>query len=93
MMRASTKLSAFGGTLTVLSFISVVFFPWPLTAVLVIASSLSVPLLPLAVGMFFDTLYYTPQATSLPLAALLGALATCAAFFVRSRLRASSIKG
>ena len=93
MMRASTKLSTFGVTLTFLVFISVVLFPWPLTAILVLASSLSVPLLPLAIGIFADTLYYTPRVSALPLATLFGAFTTVAAFFVRSRLRASSIGG
>jgi len=92
-MRASTKLSTFGGLLVLLAFISVIFFPWPLTALLVLASSLSIPLLPLAAGLFADTLYYTPHATALPFATILGAVATGAAFFVRSRLRASSMGG
>jgi hypothetical protein len=79
------------GTLTFLAFISVILFPWPLTAVLVLVSSLSVPLLPFAIGIFADTIYYAPQTATLPLATILGALTTFVAFFVRSRLRASSI--
>ena len=91
-MHTSTKLSTLGGILTVFSFISVLFFPWPLTTLLVLASSLSVPLLPLAAGIFADTLYYSSQTTVIPLFTLFGALATVAAFFVRSRLRASSMR-
>ena len=93
MMHASTKLSTFGGLLVLLVFLSVIFFPWPLTALLVLASSLYLPLLPLAIGLFADTLYYTPRAAALPFATILGAVATSAAFFVRRRLRASSIGG
>ena len=78
--------------LTFLTFISVILFPWPLTALLALACSISVPLLPLAAGIFADTLYYTPQAHLLPLFSLFGALATAVAFFVRSRLETSSIR-
>ena len=79
------------GMITFLSFISVILVPWPLTALLVLASSISIPLLPLAVGIFADTLYYTPQMHTLPFATLFGVLATVIALFVRSRLRASSM--
>ena len=73
------------GFLTFLVFISVIFFPWPLTAVLSLASSF---LIPLAVGLFSDTLYYT---SGLPLFTLCGSLATGAVLFVRSRLKTGSI--
>lgn len=79
------------GTLTFLTFASVLFFPWPLAAALAAISALSVPLLPLAAGIFFDTLYYTPQTGALPLFALWGAVLTILAFFVRGRLNASII--
>lgn len=72
-------------------FISIIFFPWPLAAMLTLISSLSIPLLPLAAGIFADTLYYTPQSGFLPLFTLLGALVTGIAFFVRSRLKTSII--
>jgi len=81
------------GIFTLLTFISVILFPWPLTAILTLAPSFYVPLLPLAVGIFSDSLYYVPQASTLPLGTLFGAVATGAAFFVRSRLQASSIGG
>lgn len=79
------------GTLTLLSLVSTVFFPWPLTALLALASSLLEPLVPLAAGLLADTLYYTPHAGALPLFTLYGALATAFAFFVRSRLSKSII--
>ncbi|MDE2173395.1 MAG: hypothetical protein KGJ31_02215 [Patescibacteria group bacterium] len=80
------------GTLTLLAFVSVMFFPWPLTATLALFSSLVEPLMPLAVGIFADTLYYTPHAGVMPIFTLAGALATFGALFVRSRLRTGIIK-
>lgn len=80
------------GLLTVLTFISVILFPWPLSALLALISSLYVPLVPLAVGLFADTLYYAPQANLLPLFTIFGAVISIAALFVRSRLMASIIK-
>lgn len=79
------------GTLTILTFISTVFFPWPLTAVLALGASLLDPLVPLAAGLFADTLYYAPHAGTLPMFTLYGALATALVFFVRSRLKTGSI--
>lgn len=81
------------GLLVLLVFISIIFFPWPLAALLTLISSLFVPLLPLAAGLFADTLYYAPGAASVPLYTLYGALATGIALFVRSRLKTSIIRG
>ena len=80
-----------GGLLTLLTIGSAVFFPWPLTALLAFIASFTEPLVPLAVGLLADTLYYTPSAGALPLFTLAGAALTAAAFFVRSRLRPSPI--
>lgn len=77
------------GVATFLALTSVVLFPWPLTVILAVVSAFVEPLLPLAVGIFVDTLYYTPQAHTLPIFTLSGALVTIVAFVVRSRLRAS----
>ncbi len=77
-------------TLTLLSFVSVIFFPWPLTMFLAVASSFLEPFVPLAIGIFADTLYYTPQA-GVPFFTIYGALFTIFAFFVRSRLSTGSI--
>ena len=74
------------GMLTVLTFVSVILFPWPLSVALAFASSLYVPLVPLAAGLFADTLYYAPQANLLPWFTICGALISGAALFVRSRL-------
>ncbi len=72
--------------ITVATFISVVFFPWPVAVTLALGGALLVPLLPLAAGIFVDTLYYVPHAGALPIFSLFGALVTILAFFVRSRL-------
>lgn len=77
----------------VLTFLSAVFSPWPLTALLALGVSIYEPLIPLAAGVFVDTLYYTPYGGALPVFAISGAVATAAAFFVRSRLSTSIIKG
>jgi len=77
---------------TFFSFVSVIFFPWPFTVLLVLVSSCTEPLVPLAVGIFADTLYYAPSVGTLPLFTLYGAVVTIIAFFVRSRLRTGIIK-
>lgn len=74
------------GLLTLSALISTVLFPWPLTALLGIVAAIFEPLVPLAVGIFADTLYWSPQLGTIPLLTLCGALATILAFFVRSRL-------
>lgn len=79
------------GMLTLVTLASVLFFPWPFSALLAVLSALPVPLLPLAAGIFFDTLYYVP-ALGLPVFTLWGGLFTLLAFFVRSHLNASIIR-
>jgi hypothetical protein len=81
------------GTLTLLTFVSVVFFPWPLSVALALISALAEPLLPLSAGLFFDALYYSPHSAFLPFLTLGGALVTAIAFFVRSRLNTGIIRG
>jgi hypothetical protein len=81
------------GLLTMGTFISVVLFPWPLTVLFALVSACFEPLVPLAVGLFADTLYYLPREGVLPLFTLFGAGATVVAIFVRSRLSAGIIKG
>lgn len=78
--------------LTLLTFVSVIVFPWPFTALLAVAASSLEPLLPLAAGIFTDTLYYSPQAAALPFFAIGGAIVTAAALLVRSRLRTGPIR-
>jgi hypothetical protein len=52
--------------LTIAAFVSAVLFPWPLTALLSVGAAYFEPLVPLAVGIFADTLYYAPQASRFP---------------------------
>lgn len=72
----------------VAAFFSVILFPWPLTAGLALLLAPFEPLVPLAIGIFADTLYYSHQGSLLPMATLSGAVVTVVAFFVRSRLKA-----
>ena len=78
--------------LTLFSLVSVVFFPWPFTALLALFASFTEPLVPLAVGLFADTLYYAPSVSTVPFFTLTGAALTIVALLVRSRLRTSIIK-
>ena len=80
------------GLLTLVVFVSIIFFPWPLAAALAFVSSFSIPLLPLAAGIFADALYYTPHAVAFPFFTLYGALTTSMILFVRSRLKTGIIK-
>ncbi len=79
------------GILTLITFISTVLFPWPLTAILALGTSIFEPLVPLSIGLFADILYYVPQSGSLPVFTLYGALVTALAFLVRSRLKTGII--
>jgi hypothetical protein len=79
------------GILTLSTFISVVLFPWPFSVLLALVASGVEPLVPLAVGIFADTLYYTPQAGAVPLFTLYGAVATALALLVRSQLKTGII--
>ncbi|OGG64666.1 hypothetical protein A3J11_02875 [Candidatus Kaiserbacteria bacterium RIFCSPLOWO2_02_FULL_55_12] len=78
--------------LTLLPFVSAIFFPWPFTVLLALISVRWEPLVPLAVGLFADTLYYVPSAALVPVFTLSGAAVTVIALFVRSRLRTSIMR-
>lgn len=78
--------------LTIATFISAVLFPWPLTALLAVVSSFFEPLVPLAVGLFADTLYAAPSVGALPIFTLYGLAVSIIAVFVRSRMRTSTIR-
>lgn len=77
---------------TSITFLSALFFPWQMTAFLALGMSPYEPWMPLAVGLFVDTLYYVPYGTDLPFFTLSGALVTAIAFFVRSRLKTGTIE-
>jgi len=80
------------GSLIFITFLSVLFFPWPLTTLLTIVSAFSIPLMPFAIGIFADTLYYVPS-QGLPFFTIFGALATGLAIFVHKWLRTGIIRG
>jgi len=79
------------GLLAFIPFVSAIFFPWPLAVILAIGAALFEPLVPLAAGLFIDTLYYAQQVGAIPLFAVYGAVVTAIAFFVRTRLKTSII--
>lgn len=72
--------------------ISVVLFPWPLTAFLAVGMSPFEPLVPAAAGLLADTLYYAPAGGSWPHYTFFGVLVSVVAFFVRSRLRTRPVR-
>lgn len=79
------------GTLTVASFVSVILFPWPLSVFLAVAASFFEPLLPIAVGLFADTLYYAPEAAKFPVFTMYGLIWSTIVVLVRSRLRTGTM--
>jgi hypothetical protein len=78
--------------LLILTFVSPIFFPWPLTACLALASAFYFPLAPLAIGILTDVLYYTHGVAALPWWTFLGALVTLLAFAVRSFFETSIMR-
>lgn len=82
MMRAMLALAPF---------LSAILFPWSLTVLLALAASFFEPLVPLAVGLFADTLYFAPRSGALPIFTFYGALGSALAFLVRARLKTGSI--
>ena len=66
--------------------LSLVLFPWPLSAALALLMALFIPGAPLALGLVADALYWMPGLHALPLATIAGALTCALALFVRSRL-------
>lgn len=80
------------GLLTVATFISVALFPWPLTVSLALVSSFFEPLVPLAAGVFADTLYYAPGAAAFPVFTLYGLALSIISALVRSQMRTGTIE-
>lgn len=78
------------GILTIATFVSIILFPWPLTALLAFSASFFEPLVPLSAGVFADTLYYSPQ-TGLPLFTLYGLIVSVVAVLVRRQMRTSTM--
>ncbi len=80
------------GILTVSTMVSVVLFPWPLSALLALAAAFLEPFVPLAAGLFADTLYYVPGSGTWPLFTLYGLVCSSIAVLVRSQLRTGTIR-
>lgn len=79
------------GVLAFSALISVVAFPFPYTIALVLVGSFFEPLLPLAIGLLADVLYYAPGMAIYPRYTIYGALLTGLVIFVRKQLRAGII--
>ncbi|HVM58747.1 MAG TPA: hypothetical protein VMT80_00205 [Candidatus Paceibacterota bacterium] len=79
------------GLFVILTLASVAVFPWPVPAVLALSVAVYEPLVPLAAGLFADTLYYAPHAAFIPYFTLAGLLVSVASYLVRRRLRAGII--
>ncbi len=86
-----TRSIALHSLIVIVTFLSVFWFPWPITATFAFFSALWIPLLPLAIGILFDVLYWAPHATWFPYSSLLGAVITGISYVVRSRLKAGII--
>ncbi|MBI4065772.1 hypothetical protein HY412_01080 [Candidatus Kaiserbacteria bacterium] len=78
--------------LVIIAFISTIFFPWQITGALAITASFFEPLIPLAIGLFADTLFYEVNVAIIPLFTLYGAIVSAIAFFVRGRINTSIIR-
>lgn len=66
---------------------SVFIFPWSFAAVLAVLGAFFEPMLPLAMGLVYDALYYSRYYYPLPLYTLAGALVSGIAHVVRVRVR------
>lgn len=75
----------------VCAFLSVIILPWPSTVFIMIGSSFFEPLVPLSIGIFADTVYYSAQST-VPLFTIFGAGMSIAIFFVRNYVKTSIIE-
>lgn len=81
------------GILAISTMISVILFPWPFSVFLALVASLFEPLVPLAAGLFADTLYYVPGSGAWPVLTLYGLACSVVVILVRSRLRTGMIGG
>ena len=79
------------GVIAIFALVSAFVFPWAFTAGIALVAALWIPLLPLAVGLLLDILYYAPHAHWFPLGTVLGAVVTLLAHIVRTRLKAGII--
>lgn len=78
--------------LTLLSLSGVIYFPTTITLLVTFVTAFFEPLVPLAVGIFSDTFYWSPGVGTLPYASIIGLFVSGIAFFVRNRLRSGSMR-
>lgn len=76
---------------TFFTLISVVIFPWQITAVCALAAAFVEPLVPLAAGLLLDVFYYQSQTGLFPRYTILGAAISLVASIVHSRVRARTM--
>lgn len=74
------------------AFVSLFCFPWPLTVFLTLSIAYDEPLVPLAVGMCADALYFAAVPGSYWTMTVCGALATIISYWVRKRVHTSIIR-
>ena len=76
--------------LLVATFLSLVWLPWPITVVLMVASSISLPLSGIVFGVLIDMLYAPVGAVGIPPGVLWGSVASLAGYtisrFIRARI-------
>lgn len=70
---------------------SLIFLPWPVSAALALFAAPAIPLAPLALGIMADALYFSPGVSLVPLASLVGAVASALALLLRARLASGII--
>lgn len=72
----------------VATFLSLVWLPWPITLVLMIASSISIPLSGIVFGVLFDMVYAPVGAVGIPLGVLWGSVASLLGYIISRFLQA-----
>ena len=72
---------------TIITLLSAIFLPWQITIACAIGAAFIEPLVPVAVGILLDLLYYLPQTGLLPRFSLVGVVVSLIASLVHSRVR------
>lgn len=70
------------------AFLSPFLFPYPFTLFLSFLASMTMPWVALLVGLLVDALFFTPQGGGIPLATILGGVASLGAIIVRRFIKA-----
>lgn len=75
-----------------LALIGIVALPYPLSALLTFLAAVVSPLAGVSLGIMTDALYFTSGTNTLPLASILGLVATVGAFFGQRFVRTHLIQ-